>query len=268
MCRQCRQCWLEGHACCALWPLGSQHTFSSSRLRQSAQCDSYRLIWLDCLRFWPRRSSCIELSCVGQCDTGFTLVAMFVSVPLIVDSAMIATIVTTTTSLVKDKGITGGGLWSGIWCEPPFARLHTITPWPQDLFIHKSSQLPGERTTRLPFPAHGTTQAHKPFTVLPGTHCTSASKKCTCGQSACLGAQRRSIIQLSRGSNPQSLACKSRALPLSPDGPPPRNHRHIHGTRRHVHSNHSHVHGNHFQLLCETKLQLLTTYTYNYITIQ
>ena len=41
-------------------------------------------------------------------------------------------------------------------------RLHTMTPWSQDLFIHKPSQFPGEHTARLPFSAHGTIQTHKP----------------------------------------------------------------------------------------------------------
>ena len=38
----------------------------------------------------------------------------------------------------------------------------TITPWSQDPLIHKPSQLPGEHTARLPFPAHRTIQTHKP----------------------------------------------------------------------------------------------------------
>ena len=46
--------------------------------------------------------------------------------------------------------------------EALLTRLHTITPWSQDLFIHKPSQLPGEHTARLPFSAHGTIQTHKP----------------------------------------------------------------------------------------------------------
>ena len=47
---------------------------------------------------------------------------------------------------------------------------------------------------------------------------TPESRECTCGQSALpIGAQLLGIIQPSLGSNPRSLACKSRTLLLSHD---------------------------------------------------
>ena len=61
------------------------------------------------------------------------------------------------------------------------------------------------------------TSLHCPTTRYP---LTPGSRECTCEQSALsLVAQRRSIIQPSRGSNPRSLACKSRTPPLSHDTP-------------------------------------------------
>ena len=42
--------------------------------------------------------------------------------------------------------------------SPDFTQL---TPWSQDLFIHKPSQLPRDHTARVPFLAHGTIQTHK-----------------------------------------------------------------------------------------------------------
>ena len=57
------------------------------------------------------------------------------------------------------------------------------------------------------------------FTVLPGTHLLLGRESARVGKVPCLGAQHRSIIQPSWGSNPRPLACKSRALPLSHDTP-------------------------------------------------
>ena len=58
---------------------------------------------------------------------------------------------------------------------------------------------------------------HTSFTVLPGTHLLLGRESARVGKVPCLGAQRRSIIQPSRGSNRRPLACKSRTLPLSHD---------------------------------------------------
>ena len=80
-----------------------------------------------------------------------------------------------------------GGLWSGIWSEAQFTRLHIITPWSEDLFIHKPAQLPGEHTAWLPFPGHGTIQRVFKYTNLPYPTrypLTPGSRECTCGQSA------------------------------------------------------------------------------------
>ena len=44
------------------------------------------------------------------------------------------------------------------------------------------------------------------FTVLPGTHLLLAQESASVGKEPCLGAQRQSIIQASRGSSPRSLA--------------------------------------------------------------
>ena len=47
-----------------------------------------------------------------------------------------------------------GGLWSGISGAKRHSPGNTqYTPWSQDLFTHKPSQLPGEHTARLLFPA-------------------------------------------------------------------------------------------------------------------
>ena len=53
------------------------------------------------------------------------------------------------------------------------------------------------------------------FTVLPGTHVLLGRESARVGNVPCLGAQRRSINEPSRGSNPRSLSCKSRTLSLS-----------------------------------------------------
>ena len=55
------------------------------------------------------------------------------------------------------------------------------------------------------------------FTVVPGTHLLLGRESARVGKVPCLGAQRRDIIQPSRGSNLWSLACKWRTLPLSYD---------------------------------------------------
>ena len=63
------------------------------------------------------------------------------------------------------------------------AQLHTITPWSQDLFVHKPSHLPGKHTAWLPFLAHRTIQTYKPslsYQVPP----SPGSRECTCEQSA------------------------------------------------------------------------------------
>ena len=57
------------------------------------------------------------------------------------------------------------------------------------------------------------------FTVLPGTHLLLGRESARVGKVPCLGAQRLSIIQPSRRSNPRSLACKLRTLSLSHDVP-------------------------------------------------
>ena len=122
----------------------------------------------------------------------------------------------------KKKGEGGGG-GGGFWYLAQSAirpTTHTCTPWSQDLFIYKPSQLPREHTTRLPFQAHETIQTHKlslsyqvpSYSWVERMH---AWAKCL----AYIGAQRLSIIQLSQLSNPRSLACKSRTLPLSHDAP-------------------------------------------------
>ena len=56
-------------------------------------------------------------------------------------------------------------------------------------------------------------------TVLPGTRLLLDRESARVGKVPCLGAPIRSIIQSSPGSNPRSLACKSRTLPLSCDAP-------------------------------------------------
>ena len=57
------------------------------------------------------------------------------------------------------------------------------------------------------------------FTVLPGTHLLLGGESGRVGKVPCLRAQRRSIIQPSRGPKTRSLACKSRTPPLSHDAP-------------------------------------------------
>ena len=78
--------------------------------------------------------------------------------------------------------VRGESLLSGIWYEAPFTQLHTITPWSQDLFIHKPSQLPGEHTGRLPFPAHGTIQ-HTRLHCSTRYQLTPGLRECRCGRS-------------------------------------------------------------------------------------
>ena len=62
----------------------------------------------------------------------------------------------------------GAGVVKQVKLEPyslvSSAKRHSpnLTPWSQDLLIHKPSQLPGEHTARLPFPAHRTIQTHEP----------------------------------------------------------------------------------------------------------
>ena len=95
-----------------------------------------------------------------------------------------------------------------------------IVPWSQDLFIHKSSQLPREHTAQLPFPAHSSNYSNtQAFTVLPGTHLLLGRESACVGKVPCLGAQPWSISWSSQGLNPWSLACKSHMLPLSHDAP-------------------------------------------------
>ena len=88
--------------------------------------------------------------------------------------------------------------------------------------------LPGHRTcsfiSHLNFPGSIQPGCHFRRTELfkhTSSHCptryplTPGSRECTCGQSALPRSIRSEHIQPSRGSNPQSLACKSRTLPLS-----------------------------------------------------
>ena len=111
----------------------------------------------------------------------------------------------------------GAGLQSGIQREAPLARLYTITPWSQDLLVHKSSRFPGEHTARLPFFGARNYSNTQAFTVLPGTHLLLGRESARVSKVPCLGAHAMSEhIQRSRGSNPRSLACTSRTLPLSP----------------------------------------------------
>ena len=86
-----------------------------------------------------------------------------------------------------------------------------LPPGHRTPFIHKPSQLPGEHTVRLPFRRIELFNTQV-FTVLPGTHLLLGRESVRAGKVACLGAQRLSIIQPSRRSNPRSLACKSHIL--------------------------------------------------------
>ena len=101
----------------------------------------------------------------------------------------------------------------------PFAWLHTVTPWSQDLFIHKPSRLPGEHTAS---PAAIFSAQNYSNTIF---HCsaryplTPGSRECTCEQSALPRSTTSVHIQCSWGSNPWFLTCTSRTLPLSPDAP-------------------------------------------------
>ena len=75
---------------------------------------------------------------------------------------------------------------------------------------------PGRDFRRTEIFKHTNLHCHWPtsYPLTPG------SRECTCGQSTFpIGAQRRSIFQRNRGSNPRSLACTSRTLPLTHDMP-------------------------------------------------
>ena len=112
--------------------------------------------------------------------------------------------------------------------SPDFTEL-SLGHWTCSFICHNASQLSGEHTARLPFSARGTTQTHKPslsyknlWKVLGPTKYlfTPGSRECTCELSALRRNTTSERIQPSRGSNPRSLACKSRTLPLSRDAPP------------------------------------------------
>ena len=90
-------------------------------------------------------------------------------------------------------------------------------PWSQDLFVHKPY---------LNSPGSIQPGCHLRRTDLfkrTGLHCptryplTPGSRECTCEQSALPRNTTSEHIQHSRGSNPRSLACTSRTLPLSHD---------------------------------------------------
>ena len=83
---------------------------------------------------------------------------------------------------------------------------------------HLSS--PGSRQPGCHFQCTELIPTYKAFTVLPGTHLLLGQESARVGIVPCLGAQCRTIIQPSRGSNPPSLTCRLCTLPLSHDAPP------------------------------------------------
>ena len=96
---------------------------------------------------------------------------------------------------LKSKNlIKGAGLQSGIERGAPLARLHTITLWSLDLFVHKPSQLPREHTARLPFFGARNYSNTQAFTVLPRTHLLLGQESARVSKVPCLGAQRRSTL--------------------------------------------------------------------------
>ena len=76
-----------------------------------------------------------------------------------------------------------------------------------------------EHTARLSFSAHGTVQTHRSLHCSIRYSLTPGSRECMCEQSALPRSTTSEHIQRSRGSNPRSLACMSRTLPLSYDAP-------------------------------------------------
>ena len=99
--------------------------------------------------------------------------------------------------IVKRKGKLGG-LLSGIWREAPLARLHTITPWSQDLFIRKPSQLPGDQRDRLQFRRTGLLKHTSLYCPTRYPHILLDRESARVGKVPCLGAQRLSIIQVAQ----------------------------------------------------------------------
>ena len=99
-----------------------------------------------------------------------------------------------------------------------FARSHTITPSHRTRSFISHLNSPGSirlgchfRSTELL--KHTSLHCPTKYTLTPG------SREWTCEQSALPRSTTSEHIQRSRGSNPQSLACTSRTLPLSHDAP-------------------------------------------------